>query len=36
MDGTLQDMTVEAEIWYREGLGVVINELFGCITDTNP
>lgn len=35
MDGTLQDMTVEAEIWYREGLGVVVNELFGCITDTN-
>ena len=35
MDGSLQDMTIEAQIWYREGIGVVINELFGVITDTN-
>ena len=36
MDGFLQDMTIEAEIWYREGIGVVINELFGELIDTNP
>ena len=35
MDGSLQDMTIESEIWYREGIGVVVNELFGLITDTN-
>lgn len=29
-DGTFtQDRTVEASIWYKEGVGVVINELFG-------
>lgn len=36
MDGTLQDMTIEAELWYEEGIGLVINELFGEIIDTNP
>lgn len=35
-DGQMQDMTVEAELWYEEGIGVVINELFGLIEDTNP
>lgn len=35
MDGSLQDMTVEAEIWYREGIGVIANELFGEIFDTS-
>lgn len=30
MDGaSLQDRTVEAAVWYKEGVGVVINELFG-------
>ena len=29
MDGLKKDMTVDAEIAYQEGIGVVINELFG-------
>lgn len=29
MDGLKKDMTVDAEIAYKEGIGVVINELFG-------
>lgn len=29
MDGMKKDMTVDAEIQYAEGIGVVINELFG-------
>lgn len=33
MDGSLQDRTIEAEIWYHEGIGIVIDELFGVIID---
>ena len=29
MQGDMQDRTIEAAIWYKEGVGVVINELFG-------
>lgn len=29
MDGTTMDMTATADIRYKEGIGVVINELFG-------
>ena len=29
MDGLKKDMTVDAEIAYQEGIGIVINELFG-------
>lgn len=29
MDGTSKDMTVSADLRYKEGLGVVVNELFG-------
>lgn len=29
MDGLKKDMTVDAELVYQEGIGVVINELFG-------
>lgn len=29
MDGLKKDMTVDAELAYQEGIGVVINELFG-------
>lgn len=29
MDGLKKDMTIDAEIAYQEGVGVVINELFG-------
>ena len=36
MDGSMQDMTIEAEISYYEGIGIVINELFGELIDTNP
>lgn len=36
MDGSMQDMTIEAEIWYQEGIGIVINKLFGELIDTNP
>lgn len=32
-DGSMQDRTMEAEIWYFEGIGVVVDELFGVITD---
>jgi hypothetical protein len=33
-DGTFtQDRTVEAAVWYKEGVGVVINELFGEIVN---
>lgn len=35
MDGLKKDMTVEAEIAYQEGIGVVIDELFGEIKITN-
>lgn len=31
MDGLKKDMTIDAEIAYQEGVGVVINELFGLI-----
>lgn len=31
MDGSKKDMTVDAEISYAEGIGIVINELFGLI-----
>lgn len=34
-DGLMEDMTVESEIMFREGCGVVINQLFGLITITN-
>ena len=36
MDGSMQDMTIEAEIWYKEGIAVIINMLFGEVIDTNP
>ena len=29
MDGSKKDMTIDAEIAYQEGIGVVINEMFG-------
>lgn len=29
------DMTIETEVWYHEGIGVVIDELFGVITDNS-
>lgn len=31
MDGMKKDMTIDAEIVYQEGIGVVISELFGAI-----
>lgn len=34
MDGMKKDMTVDAEITYWEGIGIVINELFGQIKIT--
>lgn len=34
MDGLKKDMTVDAEVVYQEGIGVVINELFGEIKIT--
>lgn len=34
MDGTTMDMTATADIRYKEGIGVVINELFGEIKIT--
>ena len=34
MDGLKKDMTVDAELVYREGIGVVISELFGEIRIT--
>ena len=33
MDGSMQDRTMEAEIWYHEGIGIVVDQLFGVITD---
>lgn len=30
-----QDRTMDTEIWYREGIGVVVDELFGVITDNS-
>ena len=33
MSGDMQDRTMEAEIWYFEGIGIVVDELFGVITD---
>lgn len=33
MQGDMQDRTAEAEIWYFEGIGIVINQAFGLITD---
>ena len=35
MAGDMQDRTIEAEIWYHEGIGVVIDELFGVIVDNS-
>lgn len=35
MDGTKKDMTADVEIVYKEGLGIVINELFGEIIASN-
>ena len=35
MDGLKKDMTVDAEVVYQEGIGVVINELFGEIKFTS-
>ena len=35
MDGSMQDRTMEAEIWYFEGIGIVIDELYGVIIDNN-
>lgn len=34
MDGLKKDMTVDAELAYQEGIGVVVNELFGEIKIT--
>lgn len=34
MDGSKKDMTVDAEVVYKEGIGVVIDELFGEIKIT--
>lgn len=34
-DGSMQDRTMEAEIWYHEGIGIVIDELYGVITDNS-
>lgn len=34
MDGSKKDMTIDVEISYKEGLGVVINQLFGEIIIT--
>ncbi len=31
--GDMQDRTAEASIWYKEGVGVIINELFGEIVE---
>lgn len=31
MDGMKKDMTVDAELVYKEGIGIVINQLFGLI-----
>ena len=31
MDGMKKDMTSDAEIAYQEGIGTVINQLFGVI-----
>lgn len=31
--GDMQDRTVEASIWYKEGIGVIINQLFGEIVE---
>lgn len=33
MSGDMQDRTAEAEIWYFEGIGIVIDQAFGLITD---
>ncbi len=33
MNGDMQDRTAEAEIWYFEGIGIVIDQAFGLITD---
>lgn len=35
MDGTTLDMTATVDIRYKEGIGVVISELFGCLTITS-
>lgn len=35
MDGSMQDRTMEAEIWYHEGIGVILDELFGVIVDNS-
>lgn len=35
MQGDMQDRTIEAEIWYHEGVGIVIDELFGVIVDNS-
>ena len=33
MDGSMQDRTMEGEVWYHEGIGVVLDELYGVIID---
>lgn len=33
--GDMQDRTAEASIWYKEGIGVIINELFGEIVEAD-
>jgi hypothetical protein len=35
MDGSMQDRTIEAEVWYHEGIGIVVDELFGVIIDNS-
>ena len=34
MDGSKKDMTIEAEIAYKEGIAVVINQLYGVVNIT--
>ena len=34
-DGSMQDRTMEAEIWYHEGIGIIVDELYGVITDNS-
>lgn len=34
-DGSMQDRTMEAEIWYHEGIGIIVDELYGVIVDNS-
>lgn len=33
MDGSMQDRTMEGEVWYEEGIGIILDELYGVIID---